>query len=110
QLPASCKTYGEAFHVAESWIERKVGEYGGYDLYDFGISTEDGSRLRLTCWLGSIVYTFLLRQYFFDRNGVVIAPERGDIILDIGACLGETALDFALATGKEGRVYSFDPL
>jgi FkbM family methyltransferase len=51
-----------------------------------------------------------MRQYFFLRNGIAIQPEYGDIVLDLGACLGDTALAFAIAVGEKGQTYSFDPL
>jgi FkbM family methyltransferase len=109
RLPAANRDYWSAFEIAKSWIETKNGEYGGYDLYSFAIPTERGI-VRLTCWLGSIVYTYLLKQYFFSRDGVEIQPECGDIVLDLGACLADTALAFAIAAGEKGQTYSFDPL
>jgi FkbM family methyltransferase len=51
-----------------------------------------------------------MRQYFFLRDGVAIQPEYGDIALDLGACLGDTALAYAIVCGEEGQTYSFDPL
>jgi FkbM family methyltransferase len=109
RLPAADRDYWKAFETAESWVEKRDGSYAGYDLYSFVIPTSRGV-VRLTCWLGSIVYTFLMGQYFFFRDGVAIQPEYGDIILDLGACLGDTALAFAMLVGEEGETYSFDPL
>lgn len=34
--------------------------------------------------------------------------EEGDIVLDVGACAGETSIWFADRTGKNGKVYSFE--
>jgi FkbM family methyltransferase len=58
----------------------------------------------------NVVYSFLIGQYFFDRDGVSIAPEPGDYAIDAGGCLGDTALAFAAIVGAEGRVYSFEPM
>ena len=70
----------------------------------------DDHRLRVDCWAVNVVLTFLRRQYFLDRNGVRIRPEPGDTVIDAGACLGDTAVAFAAAVGREGRVFAFDPL
>jgi FkbM family methyltransferase len=62
------------------------------------------------CWLGSVVATFFERQYYFERDGVSISPRQGDIVIDAGACFGDTALAFAMSVGKEGIVHSFEPM
>ena len=56
------------------------------------------------------MWTFLYRQYFFQRNGVTIAPAPGDHVIDGGGCFGDTALNFADHVGSGGHVYVFDPL
>jgi FkbM family methyltransferase len=50
------------------------------------------------------------RQYFYSDNGIRIAPENGDVVIDGGACLGDTALVFSNAVGPEGKIYAFDPV
>lgn len=50
------------------------------------------------------------RQYFYDHQGVRIAPERGDHVIDAGACMGETCIAFGEAVGAKGWVYGFDVL
>jgi len=50
------------------------------------------------------------RQYFFERDGVVIAPGAGDFVIDGGACTGDTAAIFSNAVGADGMVYCFDPV
>lgn len=39
-----------------------------------------------------------------------VSPEKADIVFDIGAYKGDTAIFFADHVGKEGRVYSFEPV
>ena len=84
------------------------GLFGALKHYE-GIDF-DNTRLNLDCWSGNIVYTFLKRQYFLERQGVRIQPEDGDYVIDAGACLGDTAAAFAARVGREGRVFAFDPL
>lgn len=52
--------------------------------------------------------SFIEAHYFYERDGVVIAPQPGDVALDLGACLGDTALAFAAAVGPSGRVFTFE--
>jgi FkbM family methyltransferase len=67
-------------------------------------------RLALDCWPSGLAYTFLLKQYFFERENVRIAPARHNHVVDAGSLFGDTAVAFATVVGEEGRVYAFDPL
>jgi FkbM family methyltransferase len=66
--------------------------------------------IRVKGWKENVVWTFLYRQYYFERGGVKIEPEAGDQVIDAGGCFGDTALGFADAVGERGHVYVFDPL
>jgi len=48
------------------------------------------------------------KQYRYKTGDIEIRPELGDIVLDCGACYGDTALFFANEIGENGFVYSFD--
>jgi len=50
------------------------------------------------------------RQYFFAREGIQIMPEPGDVVIDGGACLGDSSVVFAQEVGPEGQVFAFDPV
>ena len=54
--------------------------------------------------------TLFRGQYFYSKNNIVIKPEKGDFVVDGGACLGDTAIVFSNAVGESGKVYSFDPI
>lgn len=51
---------------------------------------------------------FLQKQYEYARDGVIIKARPNDVVLDCGACWGETSLYFAHEVGAHGRVYSFE--
>ncbi len=53
-----------------------------------------------------IATQFLMQQYACERYGVNVTP--GDVVIDGGACFGDTALYFAHRTGPTGKVYSFE--
>ncbi|MBK7016630.1 MAG: FkbM family methyltransferase [Sulfuritalea sp.] len=73
----------------------------------------DGEPVALDAWTGNVAYALGHgdhRQYFFNRDGVRVAPAAGDYVIDGGACFGDTAVLFACAAGPEGRVFAFEPL
>jgi FkbM family methyltransferase len=81
------------------------GMFGKLKHFDFEY---EGNRYVIDC-LRLEAYLFR-RQYFYSDNGIRIAPERGDVVIDGGACLGDTALVFSNAVGPGGKVYAFDPV
>ncbi len=73
-------------------------------------SLETGGRsLEIDATKYGLYWAFCSDQYHFERDGVRVAPEAGDVLVDAGAYLGETAIRFALDVGPQGRVLSFDP-
>jgi len=57
----------------------------------------------------AIAIDYILEQYAYKLNNkTVIGVEQGDVVLDIGACWGDTALYFASKSGEAGKVYSFE--
>ena len=55
---------------------------------------------------GGTLTTFVLGQYSYRQSGIGV--NRGDVIIDAGACWGDTALYFAHLAGPSGKVYSFE--
>jgi FkbM family methyltransferase len=74
-----------------------------------GVPTPSGA-VSLDCWNANVVSTALKRQYFLTRGDIVVEPGAGDIVVDAGACFGDTAVYFAKAVGESGHVHAFDPL
>jgi FkbM family methyltransferase len=60
------------------------------------------------CTGGGGSYIFLQKQYELHRKDVVCKAEPGDIVIDAGACWGETSLYFAFEVGETGRVISYE--
>lgn len=56
----------------------------------------------------SVFIEFVLNPYVYDKNGITVKSEKGDIVIDAGACWGDTALNFASEVGEHGKVYSFE--
>jgi len=56
-----------------------------------------------------VAIDFIIEQYAYKiENKSVIAVNEGDVVFDLGACWGDTALYFAAKTGIQGKVYSFE--
>lgn len=55
-----------------------------------------------------IWHDFIVRQYEYKTGEKHIKAVEGDIVLDCGACWGDTALYFANEVGQQGKVYSFE--
>ncbi len=64
--------------------------------------------LKMNASPGSIINTFLLEQYAYRKGKEVVAVREGDVVIDGGACHGDTALYFAALAGSAGRVLSFE--
>lgn len=77
--------------------------------HHIGVPTPGGPAT-LDCWNLNVVYTALKKQYFLSRGGLIVEVRAGDVVIDAGACFGDTAVYFAKTAGKDGRVYAFDPL
>lgn len=67
-----------------------------------------GYAMRAYCTAGGGSYIFLQKQYELHRAQTVCKAESGDIVIDAGACWGETSLYFAHEVGELGRVVSYE--
>jgi len=57
---------------------------------------------------GGIINNFILKQYEYSKNNLIITPNEGDYIIDAGGCWGDTALFFSEMVGGSGKVFSFE--
>jgi len=83
--------------------------FGPFEFAKYLVPFE-GQFVNFDGWLGNVAATFFTRQYYFERNNINISPKAGDIVIDAGACFGDTALAFAITVGPQGRIYSFEPM
>lgn len=95
---------------AERWCVGETDDAGAFGPLSIYEVPRDGHVIRVKGWKENVTWTFLYRQYYFERGGISVAPALGDRIVDGGGCFGDTALAFAEAVGERGHVYVFDPL
>lgn len=82
-----------------------AGPFGPLSRFELDFAAE---RLVVDAWAGNIAWTYLLRQYWFERGAARVMPLPGDCVIDAGACFGDTALAFAAGAGESGRVHAFE--
>ncbi len=111
KLPTNTPAYWDGYTRAAEWECESFHEPRApqweFGKYRFNV---DETPLDINCWVADIVFTFIYRQYYFERQGVRIQPEIGDYVIDAGACFGDTGLCFALSVGPTGRIFSFEPM
>ena len=78
---------------------------GELDFYEVSLAPLG---VDLRCYMSPTSVYFMTQQYEYNVGGVDIDIKDGDILIDGGACFGETALWFAYKVGEKGRVYSFE--
>jgi len=111
RLPVGFSEESEVFRnyiSSQKFTESEIdlgGMFGKLKHFDF----EHENRRYVVDCLGLQFYLFR-NQYFYKNSSVEIAPAEGDHVIDGGACLGDTAIVFGNAVGKEGYVYCFDPV
>jgi FkbM family methyltransferase len=80
---------------------------GHWRLDDFEHSGQNGP-LQVRMHGYGFATTFLVEHYALRHADIVIEAAPGDVVLDGGACWGDTALYFADRVGKVGQVYCFE--
>jgi FkbM family methyltransferase len=88
--------------------------YGGFSLKKFNLTLQnkEGShnKINVVTYIEFITLTNQWRQYFIKRDNVNFIPGEGDVVIDCGACLGDTAMLFLGCVGNKGQVHTFDPV
>lgn len=111
KLPLSDKKYWDDLKLAESLIIDKESVIDP-KFQDFLLYIHDlkriGIDLKLYLTSLGVLIDFIIKQYVYGQEGVEIKVVENDVVIDAGACWGDTALFFAHETGPGGKVYSFE--
>lgn len=110
KLPRNSPEYWEGIERVKSlktktppipinWLGLSLAEYDTNEL---------GFNMRLYAGDTGLACILVQRQYEYASPTVTVKAEAGDIIIDAGACWGETSLYFAHEAGSSGRVYAFE--
>ena len=85
-------------------------DFAGYAPYEMNRLdlNKVGYRVDLFSDAFGVFNEFIYPQYSYRGRQIIISPNKGDYILDCGACFGGTSLYFAESAGPAGRVISFE--
>ena len=78
--------------------------FKGYDLFKhkFNYQNKDIEVYLTKC---GPLNAFLLGQY---RHPPLVETKEGDVVIDCGACWGDTTIEFASSVGESGKVYTYE--
>lgn len=110
RLPINNQELLQRREVPGKWKVDDTGDTGMFGPLSIFSVPYKGAEIWVKGGASNVANTFLSSQYYFDRGGVRIAPQPGDHVIDGGGCLGDTALAFAQDVGRDGHVYTFDPM
>ncbi len=102
RLPFNTSQNRAHIATAASWHIEDTEDAGAFGPLSIYRVPGQGHDIRVKGWKENITWTFLYRQYFFERGGVEIKPAPGDHVIDAGGCFGDTALGFADVVGENG--------
>lgn len=112
RLPLSTPQYWEslkrieALRVPEDYIQI---EFHKWKLHRFALHSA-GVPVDVYSTTMTAYTQFLLPQYAHKSVSASICVRPGDMVIDAGACWGDSALYFANCAGPAGRVYAFEPV
>jgi FkbM family methyltransferase len=111
RLPLNNKKYRDMFvWIKKEFLKQRRTIKAPFDnLYlDHYTLPRAGGTLNLHSDPESIINIFLLKQYAYQQAGKECHVNPGDVVIDGGACWGDTSLCFADGIGEHGQVYSFE--
>ena len=97
KLPLSTPKYWEDLKFAETLIVER-DKIINPDFLDFILYIHDltpiGLPFKLYFTPLGILIDFIIKQYEYNQDGVMIKVNEGDVVIDAGGCWGDTALFF----------------
>ena len=106
RLPRNAAAYAAGIALASSWAKPGTAlpiRFQGLSLPLMDLAPA-GVPLRLHASGAGLACVWVQRQYEYNQGGVHVAASPGDIVIDAGACWGDTTLYFAHRVGPQGRV------
>jgi FkbM family methyltransferase len=113
KLPTNSNFYKESIKKAEKLIQIERGtldpNFIHYKLNFFNLNPI-GYDVQLFFTKDAIAIDFIIEQYVYknENREAIVEAEKGDFVLDLGGCWGDTALYFASKVGDDGKVFSFE--
>lgn len=111
KLPLSNESYWELQEKVEGLV---VNDSEIIDIPFMGIKLrkyelkELGFPISLYFMPFGIMADFVVKQYVYEEGNILIKAAENDVVIDAGACWGDTALFFSHSVGASGKVFSFE--
>lgn len=115
KFPENSKDYWQRRHSLNGLISRRDRIKNRASSLSFELSFFDlepiGYPIKLYNTRLGTHLIYVTKQYSYAFGNEVISAEKGDVVLDLGGCFGDTALYFANEVGDSGKVlvYEFIP-
>jgi FkbM family methyltransferase len=106
RLPRNTPAYAQGIALASSWAQAEPAlaiRFAGLSLPLMDLAPA-GIPMRLHATGAGLACVLVQRQYEYRQGGLHIAASPGDVVIDAGACWGDTTLYFAHMVGAQGRV------
>ncbi|MFO0522637.1 MAG: FkbM family methyltransferase [bacterium] len=106
RLPRNTPAYAQGIALASSWAQPGTAlpiRFEGLSLPLMDLAPA-GIPMRLHASGAGLACVVVQRQYEYNQDGVHVAAAEGDVVIDAGACWGDTTLYFADRVGSRGRV------
>lgn len=78
------------------------------ELAEYRMPVGDGVTINVHAHSVDLVCVYLLGQYDYPHAEPPVTVGPDDVVLDVGACWGDTALYFAHLVGPRGKVFAFE--
>jgi len=107
KLPLNTQEYWSKLEKIEKFknLDKPIDTgFLGWNLNKFDLN-EFNVNVHIYLRPAGILHEFILEQYNYKNQ---IVAEKGDTVIDAGACWGDTALYFANKVGNDGKVVSFE--
>jgi FkbM family methyltransferase len=110
KLPLNNKKYWEMLGKIETLADKTQSinpHFMHFILYHYDLKTI-GYDIKMFYNALGILIEFVIKQYDLEQKEKKISVKEEDVVLDCGACWGDTALFFADKVGAKGKVYSIE--
>ena len=110
KLPLNTKTYWNMRRLARSLVKSESKIHLNFREWKLGHQDLNriGYPIEIYSLPAAVVATFMLKQYEYSNDKVLIKAKEGDCVIDAGGGWGDTALYFAHLVGRHGKVYTFE--
>ncbi len=110
KLPLNTSDYWKKREYAKTLINSKETisvNFMNWSLSYFKLD-KIGYPINMFLTPAAICHRFMIKSYEYYSDETYIKADKGDVVIDAGACWGDSSLYFAHEIGENGRVFAFE--